>query len=287
MSRSLRFAFLVTAIVGLVTGTVATLAQGHFRWGWPEVPRAQGEAIRPDTMQSWHLSYRERVRSAIIREPQNSWSNLAFVFVGALVFARDRRTHGQSLGVALFTLGFASGLYHASLLPAWRTVDVAAMGWVVFALGFFACSSVWPEAPLFPCRPAIQMLVSVIGLILAAGAAVFRNEVRIGGIKPLAVTYITGAGVAVIFGLLTFILVTARRHSNIHLRLFPRLGLLGVITLAAILCQLGDHPDQLLFQPDAFIQAHAVWHVLMALAAYLAYDTFSRIAAPAMGSRTI
>src|SRR6185369_15704209 len=91
------------------------------------------------------LQYQARVSAAIIREPQNTWSNLAFVFVGVFVATRDRRTFPRLLGAALGGLGIASGLYHASLLPAWRTVDVALMSWVSVALGCVGIAAVWRD----------------------------------------------------------------------------------------------------------------------------------------------
>src|ERR1700750_687688 len=124
MPRSLRFAVIAAAVVALACWGEAMLAQGHFRWGPPEIPKAQGEALRSDAVRVSHVpsveDYRERVESAVIRETQNTWSNLAFVFFGALILARDRRMPARFLGAALCALGLASGLYHASLLPLWR-----------------------------------------------------------------------------------------------------------------------------------------------------------------------
>lgn len=209
-----------------------------------------------------------------------------FVFVGMLIAAHDRRVLSRFLGAALIALGLASGLYHASLLPVWRTVDVATLGWVIFALGLLGLSAVWdtrPGArPLLAGRTTLQLWLSLIGGGLAIVAAVFRNDVRIAGIKPFDSTYVTVAGVAVVFLLLVSGIALATKKPS-----FGRLGLLTLVTAAAILCQLWDHPGYRFFRPDGAIQAHALWHILMGLAAALTYDLFMVLEGrPTLGSRT-
>ena len=60
--------------------------------------------------------------------------------------------------------------------------------------------------------------------------------------------------------------------------LISRLGL-ALITGVAVVCQLGDHPGHFLSRPESPLQAHAVWHVLMATAAWLPYRAFMDLAA--------
>ncbi len=83
--------------------------------GGRQGPKAQGEALRPDSITPGvkdlgALRYQDRVATAIVREPQNTWSNLGFVFVGALIVAHDRRVLSRFLGTALTALGIASDL---------------------------------------------------------------------------------------------------------------------------------------------------------------------------------
>lgn len=281
-------AAIVTLAIALLAAGFAALGAGRFTWGPPEIPKAQGEALRSDTVVPGvknlrALRYRERVTTAVVREPQNTWSNLGFLFVGVLIAVHDRRVLARFLGAALVGLGLASGLYHASLLPAWRTVDVAMMGWVIFALALLGLSSVWNSrpgsGPLFASNTT-QVWLSVIGGGLAIIAAIFRNDVRVQGVKPFDSTYMTVGGVACVFVLLGVgVLLAAGK------RVWARLGVLAVITAAAILCQLWDHPGFRFFQPDSPIQAHAAWHILMACAAALTYDLFMLLEGrPTLGS---
>jgi hypothetical protein len=266
-----RNAWLTALFVTLATamlGTALTLfASGRFQWGAPEIPKAQGEAfvVSPEAAIP---QYQARVASAIIREPKNTWSNLAFVFVGALIAAHDRRMFARLLGAALCGLGLASGLYHASLLPAWRTVDVATMGWVTFALGCVGISAVWRDkldsvARFYPG-------IGAAGSVLAMLAAVFRNDVKLAGIKPFDSTYTTVAGVAFISFLLLAAFLSRQERPS-----WSRLSLIAGGVGLAIACQLGDHPRRWFSNPESAVQAHAVWHVLMAAAVALTYDTFA------------
>jgi hypothetical protein len=278
VKRALAF----TLAVALVAALLATWAAGRFAWGAPEVSKAQCEALDAATLppmvkDALARAYHARVAAAIVREPQNTWSNLAFVFSGALIVARDRRVFPRLLGAALVALGIASGLYHASLLPAWRTVDVATMGWVSFALVCVGGAAVSPR--LAALRPAVQLALGGIGGALAMTAAVFRNDVRVAGVKPFDSTYTTIAGVAAVFVLLAGgVLIAARRRERVR-PLLVRLGLLAVGVAAAAFCQLNDRPGRCLCAPDGVVQGHAAWHVLMAAAAALAQALFRRIEA--------
>jgi hypothetical protein len=275
-----RTAALVTAGIALMAAIFASLSAGQFTWGAPEKPKAQCEAldattIPPAVKNTFMLAYQARTATAIVREPQNTWSNLAFVFAGALVVARDRRVFARLLGAALVALGLASGLYHASLLPAWRTVDVATMGWVSFAL---VCVGGAAVSRRFAALSATtQLAIGCVGGALAIVAAVFRNDVRLAGVKPFDSTYTTIAGVAGVFVLLAAGLLIAARERMPLRPVAARLGLLALVVAAAAFCQLNDRPGRCLCAPDCAVQGHALWHVLMAAAAALAYDLFARI----------
>lgn len=273
---------LFTAAVAALAAIAASLAAGRFSWGPPEFPKAQCEALDTATLppmvkDALTRAYQARVATAIIREPQNTWSNLAFVFAGSLIFARDRRAFPRLLGAALVALGLASGLYHASLLPTWRTVDVATMGWVSFALVCVGGAAVCQR--LAALSPSTQFAIGSVGGTLAIVAAVFRNDVRLAGVKPFDSTYTTIAGVAAVFVLLVIGLAVAGRQ-RVRLRtLIVQMGLLAVLVGIAAFFQISDRPGRSLCAPSNIVQAHAIWHCLMAAAALLAADLFRRIEA--------
>ena len=275
-----RTAATATTALALIAAVFAVLAAERFSWGAPEIPKAQCEALDAATLppvvkDALARAYHARVAAAVVREPQNTWSNLAFVFVGVLVIAGDRRVFARLLGAALVALGLASGLYHASLLPAWRTVDVATMGWVSFAL---VCVGGAAASRRFAALSAnTQLAIGSVGGALAIVAGVFRNDVRVAGVKPFDSTYTTIAGVAGVFVLLALgLLIAARQRAPLR-PLIARLGLLALVVAAAAFCQLNDRPGRCLCAPDGLVQGHAVWHLLMAAAAALAYGLFARM----------
>lgn len=272
-------AVIFTAALGGLAALLGTFATGRFTWGPAEIPKAQCEALDPATLTpplkaALVVTYQARIAGAIVREPQNTWSNLAFVLVGALIWTGDRRFFSRLLAAALVALGLASGLYHASLLPAWRTVDVATMCWVSFALccvGFEAARG----GKIDHTAPSTTTIwFGVAGSLAAIATAIFRNDVRIAGIKPFDSTYTTVAGVAGVFLLAAVGLLRATRArpaSSYHLgRIVTLAALIGV----AAFLQINDRPGKLCCAPDAALQAHAVWHVLMAAASLLGYDLF-------------
>jgi hypothetical protein len=221
----------VTLLVAMSIVVTSRFATGHFSWGTPEIPKAQCEALTADSIppvlkSALTLRYQERVAAAIIREPQNTWSNLA--------------------------------------------VDVAMMGWTVFAIGCFGYSSVRRV-------PSVPIWVGVVGGGFAITAAVFRNDVKIAGVKPFDTTYVTVAGIAFVFLLLVASLFIGAKNRPAARPSFIRLVLLALTTATAIACQIGDRPGNCFCRPESLIQAHAVWHVLMGFAAAQAYDLFAAI----------
>lgn len=275
-----------TILVASLAAILSAAASGKLIWGPPEIPKAQCEAltaasVSPALKTALAVVYQERVGAAIIREPQNTWSNLAFLFVGALIWAHDRRTFSRLLAAALCFLGVTSGLYHASLLPSIRTLDVSAMGWVSFALccvGYAAARRTPPPVSASPSPSSrTELYLGLVGGALAMTAAFFRNDVRLGGVKPFDTTYTTIAGIGGVFFLALFgILRAARAHPHIRPP-YARIIILALVVAIAAFCQVSDRPGRYCCAPDAVIQAHAVWHVLMAAAAALAYDIFASI----------
>ena len=280
--RPWRFALIGTLFVALLAGLLAIWAKGRFEWGPAEIPKAQGEAIdKSFASSSGGLRYRSSVVAAVIREPENTWSNLAFVFAGLVVAAHDRRIFGRLFGTALVALGIASGLYHASLLSALRTFDVGMMGWAVFSLGclgWFAVGRTWAATSIVALESSsAQLTVGLAGAVLAVATAIFRNTVKIAGVKAFDSTYVTVTGIGVVLLFLAGGMVVAAQ--KLPAGRIPTNRILGLFLVvgAAIIFQLGDHPGKWLFQPESLIQAHAAWHILMALAALQCHDLFALI----------
>lgn len=209
-------------------------------------------------------SYRADLPDRGIREPQNTWTNLAYVFAGAVVTAAGRTAAVRVLGLAMFFLGVGSGLYHASATDHWRLVDIIGMYWTIALLALVGWAAVFRTR--FLSGAPMVLAVTVVAII----AAIYRNDVRLAGLKPFDSTYVTVTGV---ISVATCLFVTARRHRSGQTVGWSAVCL--ALAALAIAARLGDEPGRFWFSPDILLQGHAVWHVASAAAAMAAIWVFS------------
>src|SRR5262249_37354096 len=118
-------ALLVAAVVAVATSAIALLAVSRIGWdGW-----------RPAScLVESGRCFNEAPRAGPIRQPANTWSNLAYVLVAAWIAvtrggaAPCTRPAGRLAWAGpIFALGITSTLFHASLTWAWEWCDVVCM----------------------------------------------------------------------------------------------------------------------------------------------------------------
>ncbi len=225
--------------------------------GWTE-----GRSLRS-------MGYSERIYiNDVFRTRANTWSNLAFVFVGFYSLAlgkRDSRLPTPSdagylvrtpalscaFGIACGYLGFASGLGHASLTRFGQQLDVASMYAPLLMLIAVNLGRWIPRLPLgskeFLTWPIWIALVVVACLLLfifkwsmsspkvlgtlIATVSVFSLVDRLITTRMLDVRWLVGSCAALVAGVVCRQLDAAGRFSG----------------------------------PDSWLQGHALWHVLTAM----------------------
>lgn len=225
------------------------------RWPASEVPPRQGEAVLKGSTPPLHAP--EALRR-LVREPQNTWSNLAFVLGGAFLLAAARQRMARAVGVALVAVGIGSFLYHASASRTLRHLDVGAMYWLFLVLAVFAVGAVaanwrrWSESQ----AGWIASSTAVAAVALTAG----RN-LAVLGFKPFSLTLATG--VAATLTIASLVIIGWRGRSA---RTWAAVAGVCVLFAGALTCQLGDQPGRWWFDPAARVQAHALWHVFSAAA---------------------
>jgi hypothetical protein len=267
----------MTRVLGLsVAGLVAFLlvlaaVRTPANWPAPEATPYQGEAADPGKPGPSAVAL-----ARLVREPQNAWSNLAFVAGGAFLLVTRRTRAARTLGVPLVAVGIGSFLYHASASARLRDFDVVAMYWLLVLALAHCASLAWPKRTAWLRRQG--MTLAAAALMLAVALTLARN-VTVAGFKPLSLTVVTILASA---GLLLTLADLAHRRESIA----AALQLLGVVTVlgAAVFLQVGDRPGGRLYRPDAMVQPHAVWHVLAAIAftwAITILDTYSTNETPA------
>jgi hypothetical protein len=199
----------------------------------------------------------ERVRDGAIRQPVNTWSNLAFFLSGLAVVAfggLDRlvgsrsgrlnpmRTHfvyPAVLGVATALIGLGSFIYHSSMTFVGQSMDVI----------------------------SIYLL---LGFMLVYNLSRARAEAMSGRVF-VALYLLLNAGLALILAILaTEVVIRRTRRPAMSQPLFyAALTSLALACFAWIL-----DVTRVICWPDSWFQAHAVWHVLTATAAGLVYFYF-------------
>lgn len=259
--------WLLAAVVTVVSGMLWAWIFSGQQWETPEPPRVQGEAL--ELIGEGVARHRPEALALTVREFQNTWSSLSYVLIGVAMALRATSFAGRLVGLALVGLGWGCGIYHASIMPAWRLFDIIGMYWVVYALIVYGAVGLLRRSPL--CGWAGNLLGLSVG-IAAIATAVHRNDWRPLGVKIFDSTYVAVWGFFLV-GLLVVIAVWQAKPAIRGKAIVWGIGSLLGIGMAAT-CQLGDRVGSFLFAPQAFIQAHAVWHLLTAVAVGMAYEVF-------------
>jgi hypothetical protein len=252
----------------LFTTAVGTLLGLGLHWGWSadrwpavEMPPKQGESVSTSDVVRGILRHDPVALARVIREPQNTWSNLAFVLAGAVVWTHTSRRIVRAAAGGLMLTGLGSFLYHASASLAVRAVDVGAMK-VYFGLSAIVALVVlrptWQQA-----AERYAALGAVIVIALAAVITPIRG-MKVAGFRPFDIGLLTLASAVIAAVALVKSALAARQRG-------PWLALSAstVLIAVAVAFQVGDRPGGWCFQPGGMLQGHAVWHVLSAAAAGL------------------
>src|SRR5688572_15814022 len=109
---SMKRVLLISAAV--IVGLVSTLlfVGEPARWPAVETPPHQGEGANLPSSGTPVL-HAPSALARLVREPQNTWSNLVFVCGGALLVSLAATRMARGVGVPLIAVGVGSFLYHA------------------------------------------------------------------------------------------------------------------------------------------------------------------------------
>jgi hypothetical protein len=209
-----------------------------------------------------NVNWCEAERCAWIVNPSDAWSNLLYLVLGIWMWRVARQSGRADLarfGPASVAIGIFSFAYHASY---------------TFALQFF----------------------DFVAMFLFSFTVIARNAVRLGWIAPARETRFFLAGVAIFSALVPplfrlgfpiqalvglLIAVGLAQEWRIYRRDGPRLAYrayrLGLVLLgAAALASLAD-VTRVACAPESWLQGHALWHVLSALALAAFFRFYERL----------
>lgn len=257
-STPVKFALGATLLAILVLIGLIEVVRDRNVWeGWSE----SRELRQP--------AYAERVHiDDVFRTRTNTWSNLAFVFVGFYSFAlcwQDLRRStpseagylvrtpamGLAFGLACCYLGVGSGLFHASLTRFGQQLDVAAMYAPLLVLIAVNLDRWIPSLPIrgrsLPTYPILIALVVLVCVIL------FYLKWSMSSKNVLSTLIVSLS----LFALLDRF--SSSRKTNVR-------WLLGssAAFVAGVACRQLDVAGRFT-GPDAWLQGHALWHLLTSL----------------------
>jgi hypothetical protein len=250
---------LVVAAVTAVVSLALVVAAARSGWLGPDVGRGDNfcEAARP----GW------------VRQPANTWSNLAFVVAGLSVawYAGKRARLGLTMGahpglatayaVLVVLLGPASMAMHATQAELGGHLDLLSMYLVSgFALGY-ALMRVLHRGP--------AVLAGVFVVAVVAGMAV---HLRGGSVPVFGHVGNAAFGLEVVAALALEVVLYRRRSPRQDL--WFGVASVATLALAFAIWNTGTrgHPW---CRPDALLQQHGIWHVLCAVSAYLLFRHYA------------
>ena len=207
----------------------------------------------------------EAQQNSIIRQPINTYSNLAFIFVGLVVFMIARRDwlNGKQnnlldshraypiiFGTAAIVIGVGSFFYHASLTFLGQWLDV--MGMYLFA----SFALVYTYARLRPIRSALFVFAYVVMKAMLGYLLIVNPDAR---------RQIFAAMVYGIIALEALVWLVERPKIKLHYFVIA-LGALALAYGIWIADEAGGLCD-----PASLLQGHAIWHLLGAASAFLLF----------------
>lgn len=278
----MRFTLTASLIITIVLIGVVLLVGEGSNWPTVENPPYQGEALDKIAFSGGKLTHSEQALDRAIREPQNTWSNLAFVIAGAWLIGNATLRSSRLAGAMLIAVGVGSFLYHASASRTLRQLDVAAMYGLFLVLSALALAVLSPKLKSWMESHIASLTVTAVAFAIVC--TLFRNF-RILDFKPLSLTTITAVTATLTIGVLLIALMKNLTPKRVALT-----GAAILLFVIGAVCQTGDRPHGWLINPSAIVQPHALWHVCAAIATTLAvrlleYTSFDKVNALHHSSR--
>jgi hypothetical protein len=215
-----------------------------------------------------------------ILEPENTWSNVGYIFAGLCVFYRSRRIISATVGILLSLTGVFSALYHA--VPTngtLQTFDIAAVNWVLLALVGYAILSLDLHFYGNARDVKFEKMIALISFVLGTVMAITRTKVSPFESTTAAVSLIAVLVVLLLWGYFS------GKDPKTDLSRYEKITYLTVVIILALptalfrmLDGLEDGVKKALCNPDGIFQAHALWHLFSALLLLICFDYFTRVA---------
>lgn len=240
----------VTGAVAVVSIGLLMLAVGH-GWLGPDVGRG--------------ANFCEAALVDAVKQPANSWSNLGFVVAGLAIAWRVRPSSlmpvplQTAYACVVVILGPASAAMHATQSSLGGHLDMLSM----YLVAGFAAAYAWVR---WVRRGPVAFGLAYVSCVLACELA---------GLWTRRIPVVQYAG-NLAFGLLlvTAVVLETRlwRRGEARRTIGFGFAALGSMLVAFFIWIMSQHGW---CAPESWLQGHAVWHVLCAVAAYYLYRLYA------------
>lgn len=187
-----------------------------------------------------------------VQQPLNAWSNLAFLFVGALVWRRPLRPSVALFAVSCTTLAVGSFLFHAAVTREFQWLDM---------VGTYAALVAVAARGMVVAFGAAESVATAAALLADALFALFKWHVD---------AYLALPALMAVIAVPMALLVRSGRCSA-RAALVP-----FILVLVATGFRQLDVAGVLCSPASRVYQGHALWHVLCAASLGTAFFAFGR-----------
>jgi hypothetical protein len=197
--------------------------------------------------------------SETVRQPANTWSSLAYAFFGLLVISHSYSlpnkkpfTHhfGLLMALMMITIGLGSAFYHASLSFLGQFADFFGM---YLMSSFVLVYALYRRFSL----PELQVILLYVGINVVLGLLlVYVPELRR---SIFGILLIAALGLEIYYA--------SSRKVTIQTRWFY----MGLVIFAAAYAIWIIDDERILCSPESWLQGHALWHLLGAIANGMLY----------------
>jgi hypothetical protein len=213
---------------------------------------------------------------SLIVEPENTWSNFAYLLAGLLILYRRPRPLGIAVGVNFCLMFLFSGLYHASLQNVPQSLDVSWIYALLLSLIAYSLETLRLRYARQPFPSASTILSIGIPVLIAVLVAVLKATGNLPSSKLTDSTNVTIAlvcflGIPVLIVLLDFwwlgwkydSVKAYRNNLYGHDFIWREQWKFELWMFVPALVGLpGDGCGHSLCTPHSLFQAHAAWHIL-------------------------
>lgn len=232
------------------------------------VPPMQPGCPWSDLANAWlpNIKWCEAQVCSVVVEPANTWSNLAYVLIGLLLWWRGRARGPRpnrlqvTFGQAELVVGVFSFAFHMSYSGLLQVLDFAAMFvFVGLTLSLNLVRLGWLSPERRP-RVYVMTVIGFTGLVVALRFTSFPIQL----VTPMLIlaTVVTEIRLR----------MKARAHYGWFFASLVTLvaaGALSALDASRVLCDPHDH----------VVQGHAMWHVLSALSLAFAWRFYAQFGA--------